>query len=97
LVILIKMAKSVSYEAPHYAVFSNLPSLFGPNIPLSALFSNSLSLCSSLNVRDQASHPYRTTGKIIEPARTVTWNTRLFLRSSLFIIHGVVLFLSDPA
>jgi hypothetical protein len=23
------------------------------------------SLCSSLNVRDQVSHPYRTTGKII--------------------------------
>jgi hypothetical protein len=29
------------------------------------LFSNTLSLCSSLNVRDQVSHPYRTTGKII--------------------------------
>jgi hypothetical protein len=28
-------------------------------------FSNTLSLCSSFNVRDQASHPYRTTGKII--------------------------------
>ncbi|PNF26626.1 hypothetical protein B7P43_G10242, partial [Cryptotermes secundus] len=40
-------------------------SLFGPNILLNALFSNTLSLCSSLNVRDQVSHPYRTTGKII--------------------------------
>jgi hypothetical protein len=40
-------------------------SLFGPNILLSTLFSNTLSLSSSLNVRDQASHPYRTTGKII--------------------------------
>jgi hypothetical protein len=29
------------------------------------LFSNTLSLCSSLNVRDQVSRPYRTTGKII--------------------------------
>jgi hypothetical protein len=29
------------------------------------LFSNTLSLCSSLNIRDQVSHPYRTTGKII--------------------------------
>jgi polysaccharide pyruvyl transferase WcaK-like protein len=37
----------------------------GPNILLSTLFSNTLSLCSSLNVRDQVSHPYRTTGKII--------------------------------
>jgi hypothetical protein len=41
------------------------PSLFGPNILLSTLFSNILSLCSSLNVRAQVSHPYRTTGKII--------------------------------
>jgi hypothetical protein len=40
-------------------------SLFGPNILLSTLFSNTLSLCSSLNVRDQVSHPYRTTGKIL--------------------------------
>jgi hypothetical protein len=38
--------------------------LLGPNIHLSTLFSNTLSICSSLNVRDQVSHPYRTTGKI---------------------------------
>jgi hypothetical protein len=35
------------------------PSLFGPNILLT-LFSNTLSLCSSLTVRDHVSHPYRT-------------------------------------
>jgi hypothetical protein len=29
------------------------------------LFSNMLKLCSSLNVRDQVSHPYKTTGKVI--------------------------------
>jgi hypothetical protein len=39
-------------------------SLFGPNI-LSTLFSKNLNLCSFLNVRDQVSQPYRTTGKII--------------------------------
>jgi hypothetical protein len=39
--------------------------LFGSNILLSTLFSNSISLCFSLNVRDQVSHPYWTTGKII--------------------------------
>jgi hypothetical protein len=33
-------------------------SLLGPNILLSTLFSNTLSLCSSLSVRDQVSHPY---------------------------------------
>ena len=41
------------------------PSLLGPNILLNTLFSNTLSLCSSLNVSDQVSHPYKTTGKII--------------------------------
>jgi hypothetical protein len=38
----------------------------GPNILLSTLFSNTPSLCSSLIVRDQVSHPYRPTGKIID-------------------------------
>jgi hypothetical protein len=40
-------------------------SLCGPSILPSTLFSNTLSSCSSLNVRDEVSHPYRTTGKII--------------------------------
>jgi hypothetical protein len=40
-------------------------SLLDPNILLSTLFSNTLSLCSSLRVSDQVSHPYKTTGKII--------------------------------
>ena len=40
-------------------------SLLGPNILLSTLFSYTLSLCSSLNVSDQVSHPYKTTGKIM--------------------------------
>jgi hypothetical protein len=35
------------------------------NILLSALFSNSLSLCFSIIVREQVPHPYKTTGKII--------------------------------
>ena len=39
-------------------------SLLGPNIFLSTLFSNTLGLLSSLNVSDQVSHPYKTTGKI---------------------------------
>ena len=40
-------------------------SLLGENILLNTLFSNTPSLCSSLNVSDQVSHPYKTTGKII--------------------------------
>jgi hypothetical protein len=43
----------------------NISSPFGPNILHSTLFSNTISLCSSLNARDQVSHPYRTSGKII--------------------------------
>ena len=40
-------------------------SFSGPNILLNTLFSNILSLRFSLNVSDQVSHPYKTTGKII--------------------------------
>jgi hypothetical protein len=40
-------------------------SLFSSNILLSMLFSNTLSLCSSLTLRNQVSHPHRTTGKIV--------------------------------
>ena len=46
---------------------SPLPILIplGPIIRLGILFSNTLSLHSSLNVRDHISHPYSTTGNII--------------------------------
>jgi len=40
-------------------------SLLGPNIFLSTLLSNTLSLSSSLNIKDHVSHLYKTTGKII--------------------------------
>jgi len=40
-------------------------SLLGPNILLSTVLSNTLSLHSSLIVSDQFSHPYKATGKII--------------------------------
>ena len=46
----------------HYLVTS---SLLGPNIPLNTLFSDTLSLHSSLKVSYQVSHPYNVTGKII--------------------------------
>jgi hypothetical protein len=39
-------------------------SVFGPNIVLSVLFSNALSLYASFNVRDQVPHPYETKGII---------------------------------
>jgi len=40
-------------------------SLLGQNTLLNTLLSNTLTLRSSLNVGDQVSHPYKTTGKII--------------------------------
>jgi hypothetical protein len=43
---------------------TSVTSLFGLNILLSTLFLNTHKLCPSLNVRDQVSHPCRTTGKI---------------------------------
>ena len=46
----------------HFPVTS---SLLGPNILLNTIFSNTLSFLSFRNVSDQASHPYKTTGKII--------------------------------
>jgi hypothetical protein len=45
----------------HYPVIS---SLLGPNILFRNLFSNTLSLCSSLNVR-ATSHPYKRTDRIM--------------------------------
>ena len=39
--------------------------LLGPNILLITLFSNTLGLLSSLNVRDQIPHLYKTTSNII--------------------------------
>jgi hypothetical protein len=57
----------VCYEVPHYAVFSNFISVHLPSVQISssALFSNTLGSCFFLNVRDEVSHPYKTTGKII--------------------------------
>jgi len=40
-------------------------SFLGPNILPRTLFSNIISLCSSLNVSYQVPHPYKTTSKII--------------------------------
>jgi hypothetical protein len=39
--------------------------LFSPNILLSTRFSNTLCVCSFLNIRDLVSHPYKTAGKIL--------------------------------
>jgi hypothetical protein len=54
--------RRTDHKAPHYVIFStpSYPALLGPNVFLSTLFLNTLSLRSSLNATDQVSHPYET-------------------------------------
>jgi hypothetical protein len=54
-----------NYTWRRVQVMMFISSLFGLNILLSTLDSNTLSLCCSLNIRDQVSQPYRTTGKTV--------------------------------
>jgi len=54
-------------------------SLLGPNTLLNTLFSNTLSLRSSLNVSDQVSHPNRTTGTAFGVSNWV-WSKKLSMR-----------------
>jgi hypothetical protein len=57
------------YKAYHYAVslIVLIHSLLNPNIFLSTQFCNTLSLCFSLNARDEISHPNKTQAKIVVP------------------------------
>ena len=59
-------------------------SLSSPNIFLSTLFSNTLSLRASVNVSDQVSHPYKTEGKITVPCILIF----IFLCSKLNTIYS---------
>jgi len=54
--------KHTGYEAPHYAVISGLLPL-----PLMSKYSfqHPVLIYPECSVRDQVSHPYRTTGEII--------------------------------
>ena len=63
--ILGKESRSLSSSLCNFLHSPVTSSLLGPNTLLNTLFSNTLSLRSSLNVSDQVSHPYTTTGNII--------------------------------
>ena len=63
--ILGEVYRSLSSSLCIFIHFPVISSLLSPNILLNTLFSNTLSLGSLLNVRDQVSHRYNTTGKII--------------------------------
>jgi hypothetical protein len=58
--------RGTNHEARHYAVFSSLllPPLRPRDLP-QYLFLNALSPCFFCNLRDQVSHPCRTTGEVI--------------------------------
>ena len=62
--ILGEVYRSLSYSLCRFLHSPVTSCLLGPNI-INTLFSNTPSLCSSLSVSDQVSHPYKTTGKII--------------------------------
>ena len=57
--------RSVKSSLCSFLHFPVTSSLLGPNSLFSTLFSNNLTLCSTLNVSNQDSPPYKTTGKII--------------------------------
>src|SRR5215469_1169641 len=63
--ILVEEYRSFSSSLCNFLHSPVTSSLLGPNTSLNTLLSNTLSLCSSLNVSDQVSHPYKTTGRII--------------------------------
>ena len=84
---------STDHSAPHYVVSSTplvTSSLLGPNILLSTLFSNTLSLRSSINISDQVSHPYKTTGKIIV-LYILIFNFFLILLLLLLFLHCAII------
>ena len=68
--------RSLSSSLCSFLHSSSTSSLLGPNILLSIIFSNALSLRSSLNVSDQVSHPYITKGS------TFLWNGCGFLQNA---------------
>jgi hypothetical protein len=73
----IPLPEDQSYYSSSLCSFLHSPVtsyLLGPNILLNALFSNTLSLRSSLNVSDQVSHPYKSISKIISQTELYSEN-----------------------
>jgi hypothetical protein len=64
-IIFYEESRSLNSSLWSFLYFPATSSRLGPNILLNMLFSNTLSLRSSLNISDHDSHPYKTTGKII--------------------------------
>jgi hypothetical protein len=63
--IFVKQCRSLRSSLCSFLHYPVALSLSGPNILRSTLFSNILNLRFFLSVKDQVSHPNKTTGKII--------------------------------
>jgi hypothetical protein len=81
---------SSSLRSLLYSVVTS--SFLGPSIFLSTLFSNILRIRSASNVRDQVSHPYRTTGKII----VTGWMLHSYIALDLSVLSSHQLTISHP-
>ena len=63
--ILVEKYRSLSFSLCSFLHFLFTSYILGPNILLNNLFPNTITLRFSLNVSNQVSHPYKTTGNII--------------------------------
>jgi hypothetical protein len=68
-------------------------SLLGLNILLNTLLSYTLILRSSLNVNDQVSHPYKTTGKITNYFFIAVVGTIITNNNNNFIVYCIFTFI----
>jgi hypothetical protein len=87
LIILIILGEEYKLRNSSLCSFLHSPvtsSLIGRNILINTLFSNTCNLCSTLNVRDQVTHTYKTIGKLI-----VLYNNKQVLIIGLCILLRV--------
>jgi hypothetical protein len=83
--------KSLSSSLCSLLHFPVTSSLLGPNILLNTIFSNTLSFLSSLNVSDQASHPYKYPCYFEKNIRGTSKKYPWYFEKYLYLKAGVTL------